>query len=305
VVVVGGANWDIFGFSAGPFLLRDSNPGHIEDSPGGVARNIAENLARLGVETHLITAFGSDDPSRRLAQSCRNANIDAGSSLTVEKVPGSRYLAALDEDGNLVGAVSDMRALEALTPEALADRSELLDTAALIVADTNLPADTLAWLVGASSVPVLLDPVSADKAKRSLRALPSVHTLKLNSLEAGSLLGRRIDPGSASDVESASADLMDMGVKRVFLTLGPLGVHARDLNDSLHLSPFPTSVVNATGAGDAFTAGVALAQLDEMTLAETAAFGSAMAAAALASERTVSESIDLAEIRKVTKEMLS
>jgi pseudouridine kinase len=146
IVVVGGANTDIFGFSAAQVVSQDSNPGHIQDSPGGVARNIAENLARLGVDTHLITAFGSDANGLRLAEGCRASGVDVAGALTVEHVPGSRYLAILDDAGDLVVAVSDMRALESLTPASLVDRRGLMDSAALIVADTNLPAETLLWL---------------------------------------------------------------------------------------------------------------------------------------------------------------
>ena len=97
--MVGGANLDVFGFSDARFIPQDSNPGRIEESPGGVARNIAENLARLGIETHLITAFGSDASGLRLAEECRRDGILADASLSVEHVPGSRYLAVLDDDG--------------------------------------------------------------------------------------------------------------------------------------------------------------------------------------------------------------
>ena len=305
VVVVGGANLDVLGFSAGPFMPHDSNPGRIEDSPGGVGRNIAENLARLGVETHLITAFGSDVNGRKLAAECTADGILTEASLTVEHVPGSRYLAILDERGDLSAAVSDMRALDSLTPAVLADQRALLSSADLVVADTNLPAESLVWLARECSAPLLLDPVSATKALRAADALEGVHTLKLNSLEAGALLGREVDGHRDSDVARAASELLGLGVGRVFITLGRLGVFARDADNSVRLDAAPLRVVNATGAGDAFTAGVACATLGGMALAESAAFGSAMAAVALASARTVSKSVSLAEVRSAMKEMRS
>jgi pseudouridine kinase len=304
-VVVGGANLDIFGFSAGPILMQDSNPGRIEDSPGGVARNIAENLARLGVETQLITAFGSDANGRNLAEECVADGISIAGSLTVEHVPGSRYLAILDEEGGLAVAVSDMRAMDSLTPEVLSLQREMMDSADLIVADTNLSAETLAWIAHECSSPLLLDPVSAGKAPRAVTALPAVHTLKLNTMEAGALLGRTVNRDDEGEVERAAWDLLEVGVRRVFITLGRRGVMALDDREALMLPAPHVEVANATGAGDAFTAGVAFATIAGMTLLETAAFGSAMAAAALASKRTVSQSIDLREIRQAMKEMLS
>jgi pseudouridine kinase len=305
IVVVGGANLDVFGFSDAQFIPRDSNPGRIEESPGGVARNIAENLARLGIETHLITAFGCDATGLHLAEECRRDGILADSSLSVEHVPGSRYLAILDDDGNLASAVSDMRALDALTPAVLADRTELLASADLIVADTNLPLESLRWLARESTTKLLLDPVSAAKASRARGALPHVHTLKLNALEAGAILGREVNPTTENDVVRAGEDLRALGAKRVFVTLGPLGVFAQDAGGTVRLAAPPVRVANATGAGDAFTAGVACGTLQGMTLPECAALGSAMAAAALTSKRTVSESIDLSAIRSAMKEILS
>jgi pseudouridine kinase len=305
IVVVGGANLDVFGFSDARFIPQDSNPGRIEESPGGVARNIAENLARLGIETHLITAFGSDASGLHLAEECRRDGILADTSLSVEHVPGSRYLAVLDEDGNLASAVSDMRALDALTPAVLADRTELLGSADLIVADTNLPQESLRWLARESSAKLLLDPVSASKASRAEGALSHVHTLKLNALEAGVILGRKVDPTIESEVTRAGVDLLALGVQRVFVTLGPLGVLAQDARATVRLDAPLVRIANATGAGDAFTAGVAFGTLQGMTLLECAAVGSAMAAAALASTRTVSESIDLSAIRSAMKEILS
>jgi pseudouridine kinase len=305
VIVVGGANLDVFGFSAATLSMRDSNPGCIQDSPGGVARNIAENLARLGCETHLITAFGSDANSIQLADSCTSDGILIEASLIVDHIPGSRYLAILDDAGDLALAVSDMRALDYLTPSALSDRRTLLDSADLIVADTNLPAETLVWLARESQAPLLLDPVSARKASRAAAALPQVNTLKLNSLEAGTLLGRKVDPDSEDEVVCAVDDLVGLGVERVFLTLGPLGVLARDTHGTARIGPGVVQVANATGAGDAFTAGVAYAMLEGLALEESAAFGSAMAAIALTSTRTVSESINLTAVRSAMKEMLS
>ena len=305
VVVVGGANLDVFGFSAGPMRLQDSNPGHIEESPGGVARNIAENLARLGVDTHLITAFGSDTAGRRLADECQADGIKTDAAFVVEHVPGSRYLAILDDEGGLAAAVSDMRALEYLTPEVLSGRRPLLDSADLIVADTNLPADTLSWLAREASTPLLLDTVSAAKAVRATAELARVHTLKLNATEAGALLGRVVSDANDRDVESAARDLLERGVRRVFITVGARGVYAQDERESVRLPAPDVDVANATGAGDAFCAGVAYATIAGMTLVETAALGSAMSAVALASERTVSESIDRSEILSAMKELLS
>ena len=58
VAVAGAVNVDIGGQSAGPLVGRDSNPGKVTVSMGGVGRNIAHNLRLLGVKVSLLTALG-------------------------------------------------------------------------------------------------------------------------------------------------------------------------------------------------------------------------------------------------------
>jgi len=298
VVVVGGANTDIAGLSDAPLVARDSNPGHVRASAGGVARNIAENLARLGAETHLVTAFGGDHNGRELAETCRDSGIDVEGSLTVASLPGSVYLSIMDEGGDMALALSDMRPLDAVTPEALEMRAHIFDTADLVVADTNLPAESLVWLVENARVPIVLDAVSVAKATRAKVVLSRLHTVKASGLEAGALLGREIR--NRDQAEEAARELVALGVTAAFVTTGAFGVAWADAAESGHLaSPNIVEIRNATGAGDAFAAGIAYATLEAWPTLKAAAFGSACAALALESEETVSArmSRDLAMAR--------
>ena len=291
IVVVGGANTDILGVSDAALLSHDKNPGHVTVSGGGVGRNIAENLARLGVDVELLTAFGGDSQARVLAEECRASGIGTSGSLVLDDVAGSRYLAVVDHDGDMVAAVSDMRALDRLTPEALAERRELLDSADLVVLDANLPADSLAWIAENVQVPLLLDPVSVAKAPKMRGLLGQVHTLKANESEAGKLAD--VEVVGNADVERVAGSLLAAGVACVFITRGERGTYAAEDGRVVQYPAPEVEVVNTTGAGDAFTAGVAFAMLAGYELEETCAIGSAMAALALADERTVSERVSL------------
>ena len=81
VVVVGGANMDIAGRATGKLVPRDSNLGTVRLMPGGVGRNIAHNLALLGVDVHLVTCFGQDAQADALVESCTEAGIEAARRL--------------------------------------------------------------------------------------------------------------------------------------------------------------------------------------------------------------------------------
>ena len=83
IVVIGGVNMDIFGHPDAPLVQKDSNPGHVSLSAGGVARNIAHNLALLGEDVKFISAFGEDAHAAQLAEGCRRVGMDISNSLTV------------------------------------------------------------------------------------------------------------------------------------------------------------------------------------------------------------------------------
>ena len=107
-VVVGGVNMDIGGVSAGPLVPADSNPGAVRMSLGGVGRNIAHNMALLGVDTRLLTAFGDDAHAQRIAASCGELGIDISRALQVPGERTSTYLFIAGERGEMALALSDM-----------------------------------------------------------------------------------------------------------------------------------------------------------------------------------------------------
>jgi len=285
-VVVGGANTDIAGFTERPLVERDSNPGHVRVSPGGVGRNIAENLARLGVQTSLVAAFGEGHDARALVEACREAGVRVV-EVPAPGVPASRYLAILDEAGDLALAVNDMRATESLTPGALDAHMPLLSGAAAIVLDANLAADTLASLAERfADVPLVLDCVSVPKVSRARSILGALWAVKANVAEARALSG---DNGGGP--LEAARGCVRAGVARAFVTAGADGVAWVTPEGEGTFVPPVLDVVNATGAGDAFTAGLVYALLEGFDARRAVLFGSAMSRLALGSEQTVSPEV--------------
>ncbi len=280
VVVVGGANMDIGGRSAAPLLRRDSNPGRVRLSPGGVGRNIAHNLALLGCGVTLLTAFGDDLYGGELSASCAGLGIDVSHALTVPGGRTSTYLYIAGDDGDMALAVSDMDICAQIAPAYLERERAVLERAGAVVADANLPAESLLWLCEHVKAPVFADPVSAAKAGRLAPALGRVHTLKPNRLEASALSG--VEIADEKSLERAAKTLLDTGLGRVFISLGGEGVYAAGGGEPVRLPALPARVVNATGAGDAFMAALAWAYLNGASLRRSAAL--AQAAAALAAE---------------------
>ena len=290
IAVVGGVNIDVGGRSFAPLVTGDSNPGVIRSSLGGVGRNIAHNLALLGADVKLVTALGDDDGARRVRESCGALGIDLH-ALTVPGAATSSYLFLCAPDGDMAMAVSDMEIYSQLTPERLESVLPLLNGAALVVLDANLPAASLDYLAANVSVPLFADPVSAAKAMRLTAALPRLHTLKPNRIEAAALSGV---PITDEDSLSRAADaLLASGLRRVFITLGQDGVLAAEGDVRLRLpNPPVTHRINASGCGDAFTAALCRAALRGDGLEAAARFAQTAAVVAMESAETVNPAMN-------------
>ena len=233
-VVCGGVNIDIGAHSFAPLRAKDSNPGKVELSLGGVGRNIAHNMRLLGVPTYLLTAVGGDSRASQVEESCKELGIDLSHALRVPDGRTSTYVFVGDSDGDMAVAVADMEICEKLTPDYFASQKELLDGAAAVVVDANLPRESIAYLVEHCAAPLFVDPVSTVKAEKLQGLLSHVHTLKPNRIEAELLSGVKITDNAT--LHQAAQALLDQGVQRVFLSLGGAGVIAAQPGEA-HLEP--------------------------------------------------------------------
>ncbi len=295
-VVVGGVNMDIGGTSAQPLRSADSNPGRVTMSLGGVGRNIAHNMALLGVDTRLLTAFGDDLYAQKIAASCGELGIDISRSLQVPGGATSTYLFINDERGDMALAVSDMDIYDHMTPDFLASRAPLLQSAQVVVMDTNIPAQSMAWVAEHISLPIFVDPVSTAKAEKVRPILGRLHTLKPNRLEAELLSGVAIT--DEDSLHRAADALLSTGLRRVFISLGGDGVFAADHSGRCHLPCLPGRMVNTTGCGDAFMAAIAWAYLEGTDLAGTARAGLAASAIAMESDHTINPHMSADALRQ-------
>jgi len=255
-VVVGGVNIDIGGRPAGALVEADSNPGQVRMSLGGVGRNIAHNLALLGVDVRLLTAFGDDMNAQRIAASCGELGIDISQCLTVPGGATSTYLFITDQAGDMALAVNDMEIYRHVTPVFLSGRARLLQNAQVLVVDANIPAESIAWLAEHIRLPIFADPVSTAKADKLRPVLGELHTIKPNRQELEVLAG--IPAQGREEITHAGRLLLDRGVKRVVVSWGRRGSLSVDQNDTVLLAK-PTHIeqmANATGAGDSFMSGL-------------------------------------------------
>jgi pseudouridine kinase len=293
IVCIGAANLDRKLRSLGPLGLGTSNPARQDESFGGVARNIAENLARLGAPVALVTAVGGDASGRALLAHAESAGIDTRSALRLEGAASGTYTAVLDQDGEMAVALADMAIYEALTPAFLASREQLRAGAALVVADLNLPQDSVAALLADAErhqAPLVLVAVSEPKMARLPRRLDGLRLLILNAGELALRAGRPLD--TEADIAAACDALRRDGVQDVIVTRGAAGVLYTSGAGLARLDAPSARVVDVTGAGDAFAAAVCWSlHGGEADLAQACRHGLQLAADTIACEQTVSPTL--------------
>ena len=227
VLGIGAANIDVHGKSRAPIVMRDSNPGRLRTSAGGVTRNVLENLARLGVRTRLVSAVGADLYGEMVLRQSAAAGIDISEVLTVPGEASSCYISVLDQKGDMLVAMSDMGILSHVTPELVRSLGERLRGAAAVVCDPCLPSETVAAVIReAGDTPVFLDPVSTSYARKVRPLAGGLFCLKPNRIELGVLADMETD--SSEGIERACEALLSRGTRRVAVSLGEKGCYYAD-----------------------------------------------------------------------------
>ncbi len=288
VLCIGGAAVDRKYRAFEPLRQGTSNPVTSGRSFGGVARNVAENIARLGTTVSLVSILGNDENGRALLEDLERLGIGTNLMAVSNTHPTAEYVAVLQPDGELAVGLANMAIFDELTPTLLRKAEPDLQSE-WIFADCNLPSETLHALVDAArsrSLKLAIDAVSSPKVMRLPRDLTGVGLLFLNMDEACAYLDR-----AKASPEEAAASLQACGAERIVLTFGEAGLLAAGSSGAQRIEAISAKIVDATGAGDALIAATLVALLRGHSLTEAARFGSA--AAALTVESTASVRPDL------------
>lgn len=244
---------------------------------GGVARNIAHNLAKLDCNVSLLSVVGQDANGDMLIAQTKAAGVDVS---RVQRVPGpsGTYLAILNHTGELVTAVNDMRSV---TVEMIVKHKAAIASAELVIADCNLDIECLREL---DCKKLIVEPVSVPKSKRLLELLLNrevfLATPNLDQVEALT---------STRDPERAAKILHALGLKNIVIHAGSKGAYVSDGAKISHVPSHSKSIVDVTGAGDAAIAGLVFGLSQNLSLEKSAVLGQEMAARVIASQASTLE----------------
>ena len=302
VAVIGGSNLDIVGSPSKILIRGDSNIGSVKLSPGGVGRNIAENTALLGIPTRLFSIVGNDSFGDYLLTEAKKSGIDVDFVKRVSS-PTGIYLAILDENKDMDLAINAMEIMVELDWEYISNNKASIEKSEIIVLDANLKKDVLEKATNEfRHKKLFLDTVSTAKAESAASIIGSFHTIKPNKIEAETLTGIRIH--SRDDLLKAANIFHDRGVLNVCITLGKDGVFY-SAKDGEHGGYRSTEFVplNATGAGDAFQAGLIYGELNGFPLKDSIRYAMGAAIVAMSSEDTINKEMSIGKITIISRRL--
>jgi pseudouridine kinase len=295
ILVIGAAGLDTKGYASGQLQMGTSNPGSIRISNGGCARNVAENLARLGEKAILLSAVGAGRTGRRVRDQAADAGVDISHLIESAEYRTAAYTAIYDHEGRLVLSIDDMSILSLLTPAVIYGQRNLIRSAAMVVIDANLSPSALATLMRQTrkhQVPVSADPTSMPLAERLRPHLSHLYVITPDIQEAEVLCGRPLSDSRDDGIEAAK-QLVAMGVQVAIVTLAERGVCYATPQVSGHVPAIKTQVVDRAGAGDALTAGVVFGLINDFPIDEAVRLGAAAAALTLRHNDSVCPTLSL------------
>ncbi len=294
VVVIGAASLDMKGRSDTPLVAGTSNPGSIRISPGGVGRNVAENLARLGVSTMLLSAVGDDSVGKYLLDATNAGGVDVSRLIVSSEFPSASYLAVVDDNGNPVLSIDDMHIMELVTPKHIYANRRWITGASMVVLDGNLSPASIKSAVSVAakaSVPVCVDPASVALSPRVSPHLSQLFMVVPNQAEAEALSGV---PSSDSDQATAAAQrLVSMGVNTAVITLAEKGLVYATSEETGRVPAMQVEVTDPTGGGDALTGALVFGLVNGFSVSEAVRLGVSAAALTLSSTDTVCPDLSL------------
>ncbi len=298
IVVLGASIVDITGFSAVKYRSHNSNPGCVKVSMGGVCRNIAETTARLGIDTTFISIIGDDYHGRSIFEHSKEIGYDMSNSLFLKGCSTPTYMAILDEKGEMVSAIVDMWSANQMTPHFIDSKEEIISNAAYTFVDADHP-ELLEYILKRfkGKTKFVLDPISAAKAEKIKHLLPYFHTVKPNRFEAEMLVGYPLN--NSDHLLRAAEDLLALGIEKVFISLDENGILYADAEHKGIMMARGAKVVNVTGAGDSFVAGLGYGFMKELNLHDTVKFAIGASLLTISHESTIHPNMCEAAVQNI------
>lgn len=291
VLVIGAAGLDIKGSPNATLEFYADNPGKVWNNFGGVGRNIAENLARLEVDTVFLTTVGNDASGDLVLAQAAAAGVNVKHVLQIDRVRTGSFITILDEDGQMAVAINDYDIItQHLTSEVLVANEILFEAARLVAIDLNLSPDairTVVELAEKHDVPLCVDPTSSMRAPAIIPYLDKLHLITPNAQETKTLCNVEVPETDLDTAVNVAKSFTEKGVDIAVVKVGAQGMIYADGAEGGHIEARKTKITDRTGAGDALFAVILFGMVNGLALDESLRLGAIAASLTLQSSESV------------------
>ncbi|XP_067856189.1 LOW QUALITY PROTEIN: uncharacterized protein zgc:136858 [Heptranchias perlo] len=327
-VVIGGSNVDFIAKAKQDNMMfgGPTNRGTVRQSIGGVGRNLADCLSRLGLHPLFISAIGTDANGDSLLRFC--SHMDTGAVTMLPEHSTAVYCAVVTATGELSLGLGDMDIHRQITEQYVSKFEEQLRSASFVCIDGNIPTSTINYVCRIAKehrVPVLYEPTDftnackpfeSDSWKALMYTSPNLMELQAMNQTLGLPIPAEL-PSVMDDIIGVALDMSRPLLKHlqcVIVTLGHHGVLlcGRSEGGTISLQPkkapqsapgkvcaiyYPAIVVeaeeilNVSGAGDSFVAGMIAGLLSGQETHTCVRMGLLAASYSLRSQEAISASI--------------
>lgn len=283
IIIAGGANVDIKWRAMHKILLGTTTKSQKTEHSGGVARNIAECLARLHMPCRFFSYVGNDENGRNMIEELAQRGVDVSLVKVSNKYPTATYCAVLHPSGDLYASFIDLSIYDACDSDVLKTILAAVNKNSLLVLDTDLSVNHLKSLAQSGAQATWVSVTCVPAVEKIKHILGFIDVLFLNQQEFSALC-----PSGYSFSQQCSW-LHTQGLKSVVVTLGAEGVMLSQERQITTLPAHPVAeVVDVTGAGDALVAGTLYHYARGKSLHESLLFGIKAASLTIASSESVS-----------------
>ena len=286
-VVVGVTFVDVKGFPNGAYNPQGRNLGTVKIVHGGVSRNVVENFANVGMPVSFASMMEDSAIGRDVARRLNNAGADLSFTTEVNDNGLGMWLVILDDSGNLAGSISRMPDLSVLENYIAVYGDEIVSHAENIVLEIDLNEHIASMILDLAEryhkkVYTIVGNMSVIMAHPEF--VSRTDCFICNEIEATKFFG--IDLTSYTPEEMlqflpGAAQLAK--IPSMVVTMGSHGSVYYDGHECGICPIFPTTVVDTSGAGDAFFSGTVMGLTRSLPLSESVRYGAKLASMTIAS----------------------
>ena len=291
IVVIGATFVDVKGYPLAQYIPGGRNVGRVGQVHGGVGRNVVEDIANVELRPTFVSVVDETGLSDDVVRNLIRHKVEIRYIARSEEGLGT-WLAIFNNEGDVIASISRRPDLSAVRKVLEEQGDEIFSGADSIVVEFDIEEPILKKVLDLAQkhgkeVYTVISNMSIAMKRRDLLQRTSV--LVCNEQEAGMLFTEDYsgtDPEDLKEIMVRRARLS--GIPRIVVTLGERGAVYADKNGEAGVCPaLRVDVVDTTGAGDAFFAGVAIGLTYGKTMGESCVIGTRLAASVIASRENV------------------